>query len=195
MWQESCRLNLLDGMCNQVTVLLRLARMERLAVERPVPLSGSGYTLLAIARLVSAKGFDIQLDAMSEIVKSLPMTELWVLGEGDLQCELQLQAERLGSQEKVHFEGFQSNPFGWMRHADVVIQSSRSEGLPNVLIEAAGLGTPVIALDCLGGTAEVLHADGVGILVKAARQNSLKRQLTSLAARQACYRLENVREQ
>lgn len=145
-----------------------LVHMELLGLKRPAAFSRCRYKLVAVGRLVHAKGFDILIDAMAEILKSLPMTHLWILGEGELKADLQLQAEQLGLMENVHFEGFQQNPFGWMKHADAVIQSSHSEGLPNVLIEAAGLGTPIIALDRPGGTAEILDEEGIGLPVQGA---------------------------
>lgn len=40
------------------------------------------------------------------------------------------------------------NPYLWMKYADCLVISSRSEASPNVLREALFLGTPVISTDC-----------------------------------------------
>jgi glycosyltransferase involved in cell wall biosynthesis len=55
---------------------------------------------------------------------------------------------------------------------DVVVQSSLTEGLPNVMLEAAYLGVPIIATD-VGGTGEVLEHGVSGWLVRAGSSNSL----------------------
>jgi glycosyltransferase involved in cell wall biosynthesis len=56
------------------------------------------------------------------------------------------------------------------RSADLVVQSSSTEGLPNVILEAACLGVPVVATD-VGGTAEVIEHGVSGWLV---RPNSIE---------------------
>lgn len=40
------------------------------------------------------------------------------------------------------------NPYCWMRYADCLVISSKSEASPNVLREALFLGTPVVSTDC-----------------------------------------------
>jgi glycosyltransferase involved in cell wall biosynthesis len=40
------------------------------------------------------------------------------------------------------------NPYRWMKYADCLVISSRSEASPNVLREALFIGTPVISTDC-----------------------------------------------
>ncbi len=40
------------------------------------------------------------------------------------------------------------NPYRWMKHADCMVISSKSEASPNVLREALFLGTPVVSTDC-----------------------------------------------
>lgn len=45
--------------------------------------------------------------------------------------------------------GFKNNPYVYMKHADCFVLSSRNEGLPNVMIEALYLGTPVAAYKCI----------------------------------------------
>ena len=53
--------------------------------------------------------------------------------------------------------GFVDNPYPYIKQADILVSSSAWEGLPTVLIEALALGTPVVATDCPGGSAEILQ--------------------------------------
>ncbi len=53
------------------------------------------------------------------------------------------------------------NPYKWMKHADCLVISSKSEASPNVLREALFLGTPVISTDCSPTVRELLEKDRI----------------------------------
>ncbi|MDA8094319.1 MAG: glycosyltransferase [Betaproteobacteria bacterium] len=65
----------------------------------------------------------------------------------------------LGVEGRVLFAGFQKNPYPWVKHAALFAMSSRSEGLPTVLIESLILGTPVVSTDCPTGPGEILTGE------------------------------------
>jgi len=58
--------------------------------------------------------------------------------------------------ERVIVAGFQSNPFAWMRKADLLALSSDFEGFGNVLVESLICGTPVATTNCNHGPSEIL---------------------------------------
>src|SRR5699024_769891 len=68
-------------------------------------------------------------------------------------------------QDYVIMPGFVGNPYQYMRHAKVFVQSSIREGFSNGLIEAMPCGTQIVATDCVGGTAEILGFGKFGHLV------------------------------
>ncbi len=53
------------------------------------------------------------------------------------------------------------NPYKWMKHADCLVISSKSEASSNVLREALFLGTPVISTDCSPTVKELLEKDRI----------------------------------
>jgi glycosyltransferase involved in cell wall biosynthesis len=119
------------------------------------PFNGTGPHLVAAGRICRQKGFDVLIDAMPAVLQRFPDAQVVILGEGPLEAELREQARSLGLQEKVIFLGFQANPWLYLKHADVFVLPSRYEGLPNVLLEALALGTPVVVSDCPGGIREI----------------------------------------
>lgn len=73
--------------------------------------------------------------------------------------ELLQLIDELGLTQQVLLPGFQQNPFPWVRHADLFVLASDSEGLPTVVIESLILGTPVVSTDCPTGPREILTGD------------------------------------
>ena len=59
----------------------------------------------------------------------------------------------------MHLVGFDTNPYKWVKGADCYVLSSRTEGLPNSLIEAMHIGVPVVATRCIP-IIERIVADG-----------------------------------
>ena len=88
-----------------------------------------------------------------------------ILGEGQEQPSLEALVRKLSLEEDVVLPGFVQNPFPFMARAAVFVLSSAWEGLPNVLIQAMAMGTPVVATDCKSGPAEILKGGKYGQLV------------------------------
>jgi glycosyltransferase involved in cell wall biosynthesis len=146
---------------------VEIGRVRELADASGNPYGDSSPRFITAGRLAKVKGIDLLLDAMALVGKKLPSAELMILGEGPLESALKRQTRQLGLDHAVHFPGFQPNPYGYMRHADVFVLASRYEGLPLVLLEALALGTPVVATDCPGGVREILSDCPMGRLIPA----------------------------
>jgi glycosyltransferase involved in cell wall biosynthesis len=137
------------------------ARVAVWSRERnPFDQSGAGPHVLAVGRLVRAKGFDRLLQAFPALRARRPAAQLWIVGDGPERDSLENQALELGIAPAVHFAGMQENPYCWMRHADLMAVSSRREGMPNAVLEAIACGCPLVVLDHPGGTREVLRLTG-----------------------------------
>lgn len=91
---------------------------------------------------------------------------LIIVGSGpDLKKLTDLSSE-LGIAEKVFFVGNQLNPYVWMKSADILVLSSKSEGFGLVLVEAMAVNTFVIASECKTGPKEILGNGLYGDLFK-----------------------------
>ena len=101
--------------------------------------------LLAVGRLAAEKGFDTLLDAFAGIRKTYPSADLIIAGEGPLKTALIERAQALGILDRVHLPGYVLNPHHQFGHASLFVISSRTEGLPNALLEAAAAGLPIVA--------------------------------------------------
>jgi len=123
-------------------------------------LRDGGPVILAVGRLVWSKRFDLLLEALAVVRRSVP-ARLVILGEGKSRADLEAHAERLGLKDAMAMPGAVSNIASWLAGADLLVSTSAYEGSPAVLIEAMAAGVPVVATRCPGGSEELL-ADGAG---------------------------------
>ncbi|MGL6195724.1 MAG: glycosyltransferase family 4 protein [Thermoguttaceae bacterium] len=136
----------------------------------------------AAGRLSPEKGFDVLLDALAKITTSQGVengVKLVIFGDGFLLQPLKNQAEKLGITNSVCFAGFTDELDKFMPCFDLFVQSSHTEGLPNVLLEAMAARTAVVATD-VGGTAEVVEHGQTGLLVPAANAEKLANAMNEL---------------
>ena len=115
-------------------------------------------------RLSPEKGFDILIASVAKLVQSGLSVGLVIFGEGFLQEPLKKQAEELGIADHIAFPGFTKELDRFMPFFDVFVQSSHTEGLPNVLLEAMAARTAVVATE-VGGTNEVVVEGTTGFMV------------------------------
>lgn len=140
-------------------------------------------TLIAIGRLVPEKGFDLLLDALAALPAPLNSAHLLLVGSGPQQLQLEQQAEQLGIRSRVQFLGHIPNPVARFHHASAFVLSSRTEGLPNALLEAAAAGLPIIATPASAGVVDLLNDRDGAWLASSISSRALQATLqTALAA-------------
>jgi glycosyltransferase involved in cell wall biosynthesis len=115
------------------------------------------HRLLAIGRLVPEKGFDLLLDAFAALPESFHSAELIIAGTGPQSSALRQQTQTLSISYRVHFAGHTPDPSLLFSHASLYVLSSRTEGLPNALLEAAAAGLPIVATPASPGVANLLR--------------------------------------
>lgn len=124
----------------------------------------SRKVILSIGRLERQKDFTTLIRAFSIVRKDID-ANLLILGEGGLRDDLAELVRTLELDDYVDFPGFVSNPYSYITRANAFVLSSLCEGLPNVLLEALAIGTPIVATDCMTGPREILRGGEDGILV------------------------------
>lgn len=141
----------------------------------------SRVVLLNVGRLSREKGQDLLLRAIARISRDWPDLQLKFAGIGPEERKLRELAHALGIGEKVSFLSFVEDMPRLYSEADLLIQSSLTEGLPNVILEAAYLGVPIVATD-VGGTGEIIQDGHSGRLVRAGSVDGLVQAVSSVLA-------------
>jgi glycosyltransferase involved in cell wall biosynthesis len=127
-------------------------------------------------RLDAVKDYPTLLWAMVEVPES---ARLVIAGSGPLEGELLRLSTLLGLERRVRFIGFDPDVLRWMQTADGFVLSSRWEGLPMSLLEAAACALPAVATD-VSGTREVIVDRETGWLAPAGDAAGLGKAMTRM---------------
>ena len=124
---------------------------------------------VASGRFAPAKGFDVLVRAFALVLKKKENAELYIVGRNSGPNEeyflhVKECIDDLDLNEKIHCVGYQKNPYVYVKNADCFVLSSRNEGLPNVLIEALYLETPVAATTCIPAIERIVENGKTGFL-------------------------------
>lgn len=137
-----------------------LRKADAFSVARPnVPV------ILAVGRLSYEKGNDRLINACNMLKAAGHEFCLWLVGEGSERENLSKQVNACNLEKQVKFWGFQSNPYPYIRSADVVVTPSRYEGFSTVVTEALILGKPVVTTPC-SGMDELLGNSEFGLITE-----------------------------
>jgi glycosyltransferase involved in cell wall biosynthesis len=139
---------------------------------------GAGDVALGwIGRLSFEKGPDLFVETLARLGPSGGRGIL--IGDGAERGRLEARARALGlGEDRVRFAGFRGDAPSLLTAFDAIVISSRTEGLPVVLLEAMAAGTPVAAF-AVGGVPDVL-SDRSGWLAPLGDVEALARALRAL---------------
>lgn len=157
--------------------------------------------IIAVGRLVEKKGFCHLIEAFAEVVQKSPDVSLVIVGDGSQKQHLESMIERTSLTGKVYLAGQldHNKVLKLIRQAEILIVPSvidtdgDRDGLPNVILEAFSVGTPVIASN-LPGICEAVINERTGLLVRPGDKTKLAdaierlltdKELTALLAENA----------
>jgi glycosyltransferase involved in cell wall biosynthesis len=107
-----------------------------------------------------------------------PRVRLRLVGDGCERAAIERQISRLGLADRVEMVGFRRDPTPELRAADVVVISSRYDGMALILLEAMACGAAIVATQVSGSSA----LDGVGELVPTEDPRALAEAVEALLA-------------
>lgn len=116
--------------------------------------------ILMVGRLdTRSKDYYTLIDAFRKAHFKIKDIQLLIIGDGSDKEKIMKYSEPDKDLRDIIFLGPQNNPYKWMSSSDLFILSSKSEGLPTVILEALACGSFVISSDCQTGPKEILMSE------------------------------------
>lgn len=147
---EGCRAALvkklphLANRCVTVRNCHRFEEIRRLANCESVVYDENYVNIVLVARLSREKGIDRAIEALAYAQKLGAHAMLHIVGDGGEREMLQALTQKKNLDNYVIFYGEQSNPYRYMKHADLLLMTSYHEAAPMVIDEARSLGLPIL---------------------------------------------------
>ncbi|MFB5944262.1 glycosyltransferase [Albibacterium profundi] len=163
---------------NVISNAINHQQIKRLSDEYIPYEDYNGTTLVAIGSLWEVKGFDFLIRAVGKLVYDHNQDiRLFIVGENmtpDSGYDEYLQAliADLKLEKYISFVGYKSNPYPYLKHADVFVLSSLMEGFPNVVLEALSLHVPCVVTNCVDFS-NIIIPNANGVIVQKAEVDSL----------------------
>jgi sugar transferase (PEP-CTERM/EpsH1 system associated) len=141
----------------------RFASGDRRVVRDELRMAPDDLLVVTVGRLEPVKDHAALIAAIAQ-VRCPGRLKLALVGEGMLRESLEAEVQRHGLGEVVHFLGHRPDIDNVLAAADLFVLSSRSEGLPNGVMEAMAAGVAVVST-AVGGATELVEHGVTGLLV------------------------------
>ena len=132
--------------------------------------------IISVGRLVEQKDHLTTLRAVNEVKKKVNL-KILIVGDGNKKSELLDYISRNNLADTVKILNRTDNPYPYILKSDVVMLSSKFEGLPNVLLEALALKKFIISSNCSTGPGEILDNGKGGLLFKVGDYSGLSKKI------------------
>jgi sugar transferase (PEP-CTERM/EpsH1 system associated) len=142
------------------------ALRQALGIPGDVPVIGT------VARLTEIKRQDVLIRGFAKLRAQIPEAHLLIVGDGPLMDPLRRLTADLALDACVHFTGHQAEPEPFYEVMNVFALTSRSEGMPQTIMEAFAAEVPVVA-SRVGGIPEMIEDGQSGLLFTAGDENRL----------------------
>lgn len=137
----------------------RMVCRERFGIPGNAPLIGT------VMRLSEEKRPILWLEIASRVKRALPDARFLVVGDGLMRQDVREHCCKLELSSAVHFTGYSRDAFACIAAMDLLLLTSRAEGMPNVLVEAQMLRVPVVSTKA-GGACEALDHGRTGVILE-----------------------------
>ena len=115
--------------------------------------------IVSVGRLVQIKGYDMAIDAAAILRdKNIPV-QWFIIGEGNERAALTAQIQERGLEDCFHLLGLKTNPYPFIKFADILVQSSRYEGKSVVLDEAKILEKKIVVTNYNSAKDQITHGE------------------------------------
>ena len=135
--------------------------------------------ITTVAGMNSRKGIAELIAAFERVALDFPDAHLYLVGHGPEKDQFQIQARQTCVADRIHFEGFQSDPRAYLLSTDVFVLASYREPFGLAISEAREVGCAIVA-SRVDGIPEVLEQGRAGLLVPPGDSQALATTIAEL---------------
>ena len=157
----------------------RADKIENLSDEDIKKLNDN-YIIMVARLALQEKDFITLFQAYKIILYTNKNLKLYILGDGSDKEEIIKKIKELNLEGKVILLGKKENPYPWIKNSQLLVLSSKSEGLQTVLIEGLILNKVIISTDCPVGPKEICDNEKYGALVEIDDYKSMAKKIEEL---------------
>jgi len=149
------------------------------SAREEIPAAAGVPILLSVGRLSREKGHVDLLRALAKLREANQPFHLVIVGEGADRKLIETERQRLGLDAHVTLLGLRHQVQPYYALADIAVIPSRSEGSPNVLLEAMIAARPIVATR-VGGIPEIVTHEDAALLVPSRDPEAMARALARM---------------
>ena len=123
-----------------------------------------GIKIITVGRLSKEKGQDLAIKALSKLKKDRYDVKWYCIGDGNSRREFEQLIKEYNLENDFLLLGATSNPYPYIKNADIYVQTSRHEGYCLTLAEAKALNKPIVTTDFIGAYEQIKNNEN-GIIV------------------------------
>ncbi len=156
---------------------------DRAEARAELSVDDEAEIVVFVGWIAHTKGLRELIEAVIRLRPAHPRLNLFCIGEGPLQGELEARAAEAGASDRIQFLGRRSSTevARWLAAANIFCLPSYAEGCPNSVVEALNCGRAVVATN-VGGIPELVDNDS-GILIEPRDPSALADALNDALSR------------
>jgi len=152
-----------------------------------IGLPEQSFIISSVGHVCSRKGQELAIQAMASIVKKSPNSYLLIVGSIERDPgyveKLKETIRKLNLQQYIYILGFRNDAYRLLQGSDLFLHTAIKDPHPRAIIEAMGVGLPVVAFT-VDGVAETVVNDQTGYLVPTGDIDALSQAVQKFAADQ-----------
>ena len=153
---------------------------EIASARRALGIADSTFAIGTVTRLMPSKGNEYLVEAARQVVDAVPSARIFIVGEGELQQQLEARAADLKLGDRLVFTGFRRDVAEALSALDLVVFPSLWEGTPLTVLETLAMGKPIVSTDA-DGLQDVLTNGQNAIMVPKRDPSMLGQAIIALA--------------
>lgn len=118
--------------------------------RKKIGILNSSFVITYVAELSNRKNQEVLISAMSRLCEKYDNLKLYLIGDGPNVEEYKKLVKQLNLEDNVIFSGYQSDVTKYLYASDMLVSSSKQEGLPVNILEGMSIGLPIVVSNCRG---------------------------------------------